>query len=101
MDRCQTVTTAGIVARTCTNKALNDMLQIKDNACTKKTNLMNIEMEWCVCDKEGCDPTPSAKSTPSAISTPSAESASISKSQSANQLILIVAISSLMKLVLN
>ena len=99
MDRCQTVTTNGIVARTCTNKAANDLLQIKDNDCTLKTNPMNIEMEFCVCDKEGCDP--KAESNPSAKSTPSAESASISKSQFANQVIIIVAVSSLMKLVLN
>ena len=90
MDRCQTVTTDGVLTHTCSMKAANDLLQIKDNACTKKTSPLNeMKMEFCVCDKEGCNSPSSAKS------------ASISKSQFANQVILIVAVSALMNLVLN
>ena len=71
-------------------KAANDLLQIKDNACTKKTSPLNeMKMEFCVCDKEGCNSPSSAKS------------ASISKSQFTNQVILIVAVSALMNLLLN
>ena len=90
MDRCQTVTTDGVLTHTCSMKAANDLLQIKDNACTKKTSPLNeMKMEFCVCDKEGCNSPSSAKS------------ASISKGQFANQVILIVAVSALMNLLLN
>ena len=90
MDRCQTVTTDGVLTHTCSMKAANDLLQIKDNACTKKTSPLNeMKMEFCVCDKEGCNSPSSAKS------------ASISKSQFTNQVILIVAVSALMNLLLN
>ena len=135
MDRCQTVKSDAGVAHTCTMKGMNDFSQIKDNDCTKKTSPSNEEMEFCVCDKEGCNsppsvkpapsvkptpsvkpspslkpipsvkptpslkPTPSVKPTPSLKPTPSAKSASISKSQFANQVILVVAVSVLMNLV--
>ena len=85
MDRCQTITTDGVVALTCTSKALNEALKRKDNDCTTKTMPPNsispnyYHIEWCICDTEGCN----------------------SASQSANQVILIFAVLSLMMQLLN
>ena len=85
MDRCQTITTDGVVALTCSRKALNELLKRKDNDCTTKTMPPNsispkyYHIEWCICDTEGCN----------------------SASQSANQVTLVFAVLSLMMPLLN
>ena len=79
------MTTNGVVVLMCYSKDAVEKQQLKDNDCKTVTLPANTlfpngrEMEWCVCDTYGCN----------------------SASRSANQVILVFAVASLLKLVLN
>ena len=93
IDQCMRMTTDNVVTFTCNSKALTEAAGWKNNQCTTTNIPANsaapngMKLEMCVCDTAGCNSQWIRRFN--------------SASRPANQVIVILAIASLMKLIFN